>query len=72
MAIKVGIYGFGRIGRNVLRAILESGRTDIEVIEIKVDHQQRLDGDTQVYKLTKMPSIIIRNFIGLIKLRLSK
>ena len=34
MAIKVGINGFGRIGRNVLRAILESGRTDIEVIEI--------------------------------------
>ena len=34
MAVKVGINGFGRIGRNVLRAILESGRTDIEVIEI--------------------------------------
>ena len=34
MAIKVGINGFGRIGRNVLRAILESGRTDIAVIEI--------------------------------------
>ncbi len=47
-------------------------KKNIEVIEIKVDHQQRLDGDTQVYKLTKMPSIIIRNFIGLIKLRLSK
>ena len=34
MAVKVGINGFGRIGRNILRAILESGRTDIEVIEI--------------------------------------
>ena len=34
MTIKVGINGFGRIGRNVLRAILESGRTDIVVIEI--------------------------------------
>ena len=34
MTIKVGINGFGRIGRNVLRAILESGRTDIAVIEI--------------------------------------
>jgi glyceraldehyde 3-phosphate dehydrogenase len=34
MAIKVGINGFGRIGRNVLRAIIESGRTDIEVIAI--------------------------------------
>ena len=32
--IKVAINGFGRIGRNVLRAIIESGRTDIEVIAI--------------------------------------
>ncbi|HRO11328.1 type I glyceraldehyde-3-phosphate dehydrogenase [Amaricoccus sp.] len=34
MAVKVGINGFGRIGRNVLRAIVESGRTDIEVVAL--------------------------------------
>jgi len=34
MAVKVAINGFGRIGRNMLRAIIESGRTDIEVIAI--------------------------------------
>ena len=34
MVLKVGINGFGRIGRNVLRAIIESGRTDIEVVAI--------------------------------------
>ncbi len=34
MTIKIGINGFGRIGRNVLRAIVESGRTDIEVVAI--------------------------------------
>jgi glyceraldehyde 3-phosphate dehydrogenase len=34
MALKVAINGFGRIGRNVLRGIIESGRTDIEVIAI--------------------------------------
>ncbi|MBP0616159.1 type I glyceraldehyde-3-phosphate dehydrogenase [Jiella mangrovi] len=34
MAIRVAINGFGRIGRNVLRAIVESGRTDIEVVAI--------------------------------------
>ncbi len=34
MAVKVAINGFGRIGRNVLRAIVESGRTDIEVVGI--------------------------------------
>ena len=34
MATKVAINGFGRIGRNVLRAIGESGRTDIQVVAI--------------------------------------
>jgi glyceraldehyde 3-phosphate dehydrogenase len=34
MTVKVAINGFGRIGRNVLRAIVESGRTDIEVAAI--------------------------------------
>jgi glyceraldehyde 3-phosphate dehydrogenase len=34
LAVKVAINGFGRIGRNVLRAIIESGRTDIEVVAI--------------------------------------
>ncbi len=34
MTTKVAINGFGRIGRNILRAIIESGRTDIEVIAI--------------------------------------
>ncbi len=34
MTIKVAINGFGRIGRNVLRAIIESKRKDIEVVAI--------------------------------------
>ncbi len=35
MAIKVGINGYGRIGRNILRALYESGRTDeIQVVAI--------------------------------------
>src|SRR6476469_7573956 len=34
MTIRVGINGFGRIGRNILRAIAESGRNDIEVVGI--------------------------------------
>ena len=32
MTLRVGINGFGRIGRNILRAIIESGRNDIEVV----------------------------------------
>jgi len=34
MAIKVAINGFGRIGRLVLRALAESGQTDIQVVGI--------------------------------------
>jgi glyceraldehyde 3-phosphate dehydrogenase len=34
MSVRVAINGFGRIGRNILRAIAESGRNDIEVIAI--------------------------------------
>ena len=34
MAVRVAINGFGRIGRLVLRSIIENGRTDIEVVAI--------------------------------------
>jgi glyceraldehyde 3-phosphate dehydrogenase len=34
MPVRVAINGFGRIGRLVLRAILESGRQDIEVVAL--------------------------------------
>jgi len=35
MAVKVGINGYGRIGRNVLRALYEAGRTDeLQIVAI--------------------------------------
>ena len=34
MTIKVAINGFGRIGRNIVRAIYESGRKDIDVVAV--------------------------------------
>jgi glyceraldehyde 3-phosphate dehydrogenase len=34
MSVRVAINGFGRIGRNVLRAIVEAGREDIEVVAL--------------------------------------
>ncbi|MFV1876031.1 type I glyceraldehyde-3-phosphate dehydrogenase [Nioella sp.] len=34
MTVKIAINGFGRIGRNVLRALIETGRTDLEVVAI--------------------------------------
>jgi glyceraldehyde 3-phosphate dehydrogenase len=32
--VRVAINGFGRIGRNIVRAIYESGRTDIDVVAV--------------------------------------
>jgi glyceraldehyde 3-phosphate dehydrogenase len=34
MSVRVAINGFGRIGRNILRAIFESGRKDIDVVAV--------------------------------------
>ena len=34
MSLKVGINGFGRIGRMVLRSIIENNRKDIEIVAI--------------------------------------
>jgi len=34
MAVRIAISGFGRIGRNILRAIAEAGRKDLQVIAV--------------------------------------
>ena len=34
MAVRIAINGFGRIGRNIVRAIFESGRKDIDVVAV--------------------------------------
>ena len=34
MALKIGINGFGRIGRMVLRTIIENNRKDLEIVAI--------------------------------------
>ncbi len=34
MSVRVAINGFGRIGRNILRAIIEADRKDIEVVAV--------------------------------------
>ncbi len=34
MSVKVAINGFGRIGRNILRASVENNRKDIEVVAV--------------------------------------
>ncbi|MEN8216402.1 MAG: type I glyceraldehyde-3-phosphate dehydrogenase [Pseudomonadota bacterium] len=53
MAIKVAINGYGRIGRNILRALYEAGRTD----EIQIVAVNDLgDADTNAY-LTKYDTV---------------
>ena len=39
MSIKIGINGFGRIGRMVLRSIIENNRKDIDVVWPSITEQ---------------------------------
>ena len=41
----------------------------LSISEIPINHRLRARGQTQVYHLKKIPSIAMRNFIGLIRLR---
>jgi glycosyltransferase involved in cell wall biosynthesis len=43
----------------------------IPIDEIQIQHRARFAGHTQVYQFPKMPGIIFRNGIGLLKLRLA-
>lgn len=43
----------------------------LSVKELAINHRLRIKGETQVYLLKKIPSIAVRNFIGLIRLWLS-
>jgi glycosyltransferase involved in cell wall biosynthesis len=44
---------------------------NLKFIEIDLIHKKRFDGSSVVYKPTKIPAIIIRNIIGLFKLKKS-
>ena len=43
----------------------------LKFYEINIIHYERYDGSTVVYKFSKMPIIILRNIMGLIKLKRS-
>src|SRR3989338_4193826 len=43
----------------------------LTIYELPINHQKRLNGETVVYKTNKVPSIAIRNLVGLIKLKFS-
>lgn len=42
-----------------------------KIIEYDIEHFERYDGSSVVYKFSKMPGIILRNLLGLIKLKRS-
>lgn len=44
---------------------------NFDLIEININHKKRIDGNTNVYKLHKIPIIALRNAIGLIKIKFS-
>jgi hypothetical protein len=46
-------------------------KSKINISQYRIRHYARYDGSSVVYKFHKMPSIILRNIIGLIKLRLN-
>jgi len=43
----------------------------VPIDEIAIIHRERFAGDTQVYRLAKIPGIFLRNSVGLLKLRLA-
>ena len=44
---------------------------NFNLIEIDINHKERIDGKTNVYQLQKIPIIALRNAIGLIKIKFS-
>ncbi len=44
----------------------------LSFFELPVNHRVRLEGDTQVYNLSKIPGIAFRNALGLIKIKFMK
>jgi len=44
---------------------------ELKILQINIVHYKRYDGSTVVYKLSRMPMIIIKNIIGLIQLKKS-
>ncbi len=43
----------------------------IKIYQTDINHRERIEGETQVYKLHKFPIIFIKNCLGLLKLRLA-
>jgi len=49
--------------------VIRANRLGYKIIEVPVDHFKRKEGTTNVFKFYKLPSIVLREFIGLFKLK---
>ena len=58
MTVRVMINGFGRIGRLTLRALVESDRTDIEVVAI--NHPRGIESARHLYKYDSVHGIAVK------------
>jgi glyceraldehyde 3-phosphate dehydrogenase len=55
LTIRVAINGYGRIGRNVLRALIESARTDLEIVAINDLGDARINAHLTQYDTAHGP-----------------
>lgn len=44
----------------------------VRILELPINHRERIDGETNVYKTGKIPKIAAQNALGLVKLKLSR
>lgn len=47
-------------------------KKNINIKQIDINHRKRIDGQTNVFHFSKIPSIALRNIFGLVKLKLKK
>jgi len=47
-------------------------KRNLDITEIPIHHRHRLSGETNVYHPSKLPSIALRNILGLFRLRFSR
>jgi hypothetical protein len=46
-------------------------KKNILVKELPISHRKRIKGETKVFNLKEIPEAAFRNFVGLVKLRVS-
>ena len=48
-----------------------ASKTGLTLLEIPINHRERLHGETQVYKIKKLPGIAVRNITAMVRIRFS-